>query len=60
MNIPIWPGSSSFTPGKTPFGYYDFDLEFQINADKVADWCAKRIGVLKDWDTLLWRLNYKI
>lgn len=44
MNIPIWPGSSSFTPGKTPFGYYDYDLEFQINADKVADWCAKRLG----------------
>ncbi len=44
MNIPIWPGSSSFIPGKTPFGYYDYDSEFQINADKVADWCAKRLG----------------
>lgn len=44
MNIPIWPGSSSFTPGKTPFGYYDYDSEFQFNADKVADWCAKRLG----------------
>jgi len=44
MNIPIWPGSSSFVPGKTPFGYYDYDSEFQYNADKVADWCAKRLG----------------
>ena len=44
MNIPIWPGSSSFTPGKTPFGYYDNDVKFQLNADRVADWCAKRLG----------------
>lgn len=44
MNIPIWPGSSSFYPGMTPFGYYDDDYQFQINADKVANWCAKRLG----------------
>lgn len=44
MNIPIWPGSSSFTPGKTSFGYYDLDPQFQLTADKVADWCAKRLG----------------
>ena len=44
MNIPIWPGSSSFTPGKTPFGYYDLDSKFQSDADRVADWCAKRLG----------------
>jgi hypothetical protein len=44
MNIPIWPGSSSFTPGKTPFGYYDLDGQFQQSADRVADWCAKRLG----------------
>ena len=24
-NIPIWPGSSSFHPGDTPFGFYDHD-----------------------------------
>ena len=23
MNIPIYPGSSSFFPGNTPFGFYD-------------------------------------
>ena len=44
MNIPIWPGSSSFTPGATPFGYYDLDSKFQSDADRVADWCAKRLG----------------
>jgi hypothetical protein len=43
-NIPIWPGSSSFFPGQTPFGYYDYDSTFQTNADKVAAWCAYRLG----------------
>lgn len=56
MNIPIWPGSSSFTTlsasyytgssttRPTPFGYYDTDTIFKAEADKVADWCAKRLG----------------
>jgi hypothetical protein len=43
-NIPIWPGSSSFTTGSTPFGFYDSDTQFQSDADKVADWCARRLG----------------
>ena len=43
-NIPIWPGSSSFFPGETPFGFYDTDTDFQLDADKVADWCARRMG----------------
>ena len=43
-NIPIWAGSSSFFPGDTPFGLYDTDTIFQGDADKVADWCAKRLG----------------
>jgi hypothetical protein len=44
MNIPIWPGSSSFFPGLTPFGFYDNDYQFQTEADKVANWCARRLG----------------
>ena len=56
MNIPIWPGSSSFTQMSasyytgsttirpTPFGYYDGDATFKTEADKVADWCARRLG----------------
>jgi hypothetical protein len=56
MNIPIWPGSSSFTSlsasfytgsstvRPTPFGYYDGDSTFKVESDKVADWCAKRLG----------------
>ena len=42
--IPIWPGSSSFSPGDTPFGFYDNDNSFQTDAIQVADWCAKRLG----------------
>ena len=43
-NIPIWPGSSSFQPGETPFGFYDYDTQFQTDADKVALFCARRLG----------------
>jgi hypothetical protein len=44
VNIPIWPGSSSFFPGDTPFGIYDYDSDFQSEVDKFADWSAKRLG----------------
>ena len=44
MNIPIYPGSSSFFPGQTPFGFYDNDYQFQQDADKVALFCARRLG----------------
>jgi hypothetical protein len=40
----IYPGSSSFTSGQTPFGIYDADGDFQIEAPKVALWCARRLG----------------
>jgi len=56
-NIPIWPGSSSFaavsasyysTPptgsSPTPFGFYDNDVDFKTDADKVANFCARRLG----------------
>ena len=55
-NIPIWPGSSSFTtvyntfyytgslPSPTPFGFYDNDAQFQTDANKVANFCALRLG----------------
>ncbi len=43
-NIPIWPGSSSFHPGDTPFGFYDNDIAFEKDADKVANFCALRMG----------------
>lgn len=45
VEIPIWPGSGSFTSGSsTPFGYYDGDSEFQTDAPKIAKWCAQRLG----------------
>ena len=44
MNVPIWEGSSSFQPGQTPFGFYDYQEAFQIDADKVAVFCANRMG----------------
>ena len=43
-DIAIWPGSSSFAPGETPFGFYDNDPQFQADADKVAKFCAQRLG----------------
>jgi len=56
-NIPIWPGSSSFAqvsasyygtpsvwPPPTPFGFYDTDPQFQQDANKVANFCALRLG----------------
>jgi hypothetical protein len=43
-NIPIWNGSSTFAPGQTPFGFYDADPEFTSSADKVAKFCAIRLG----------------
>ena len=44
MNVPIWPGSSSFQPGETPFGFYDNDPQFQIDADKFAKFASQRLG----------------
>jgi len=57
MNIPIWPGSCSFTAASasfykipptgsrpTPFGFYDGDQTFVVEADSVASWCANKLG----------------
>jgi hypothetical protein len=45
MNEPmIYPGSSSFFPGQTPFELYDNDYQFGCDAPKVALWCARRLG----------------
>lgn len=44
VNKPIWPGSSSFTTGSTPFGFFDTDLVFQSHADKFASAAAYQLG----------------
>jgi hypothetical protein len=43
-DIQIWTGTSTFTTGSTPFGYYDIDPDFQTDADRVAKFCATRLG----------------
>ena len=43
-DIVIWEGSSTFAPGQTPFAFYDSDTDFQADADKVAKFCAQRLG----------------
>ena len=43
-NIVTWAGSSTFASGQTPFGFYDSDTSFQTDADKVAKFCARRLG----------------
>jgi len=56
-NIPIYTGSVDFdnvsasyyaTPSTgsspTPFGFYDGDTQFKSDADKVTDFCARRLG----------------
>lgn len=43
-SISIWNGSSTFAAGQTPFGFYDSDPVFRQEADKVASFCAIRLG----------------
>jgi hypothetical protein len=43
-DISIYNGSSSFSSGQTPFGFYDTDSQFQSDADKVVKFCATRLG----------------
>ena len=56
IQIPIWPGSSSFSSVSasyaanplstkpTPFGFFDSDAIFKSDADNVANCCATRLG----------------
>ena len=43
-DIQIWNGSSTFSPGQTPNGFYDDQTDFQTHADKVAVYIATRLG----------------
>ena len=43
-DIPIWPGSSSFTTGSTPYGFFDTDIDFVFEVDRAAHWCATSLG----------------
>lgn len=44
VDKPIWPGSSSFTVGSTPFGFFDTDPIFQQQADSFAKFAAQHVG----------------
>jgi len=44
MEQPVWQGSSTFNPGQTPLQLFDTDPIFQNDADKVARFCAIRLG----------------
>ena len=44
VSKPIWPGSSSFTAGSTPFGFFDTDPLFQQQADQFAKFAAHHVG----------------
>jgi hypothetical protein len=44
-NSQLWAGTATFTQGtSTPFGFYDNDYQFQVDAVKVAKFCATRLG----------------
>ena len=44
-NSQLWTGTATFTQGtSTPFGFYDNDYQFQLDAVKVAKFCATRLG----------------
>ncbi|MDA9112017.1 hypothetical protein N9J42_00890 [bacterium] len=43
-NKQIWDGTASFSPGDTPFGFYDSDITFQTDAQKVAKFVGTRLG----------------
>jgi len=43
-NINIWDGTATFGAGMTPFGFYDSDADFQVDAVKAAKFCGTRLG----------------
>lgn len=43
--IITWNGTATFnSSGSTPFGFYDSDSEFRVDAVKTAKFCATRLG----------------
>ena len=43
-NIPIYDGSPTWNSSSVPFGFYTGSSDFQIDAVKVAKFCAQRLG----------------
>lgn len=40
----FWSGSSVFQAGKTAYGYFDNDVDYILDADRVAKYCAFQLG----------------
>jgi hypothetical protein len=40
----FYDGSPSSPVGITPFGFYDSDTAFQVDAPKAAEWVARKLG----------------
>ena len=40
----IYSGTPGIISGSTPFGYYDFDSQFQSDGPKVANYVARKLG----------------
>tara|TARA_Y100000114_G_scaffold42208_1_gene37571 strand:- start:13 stop:1206 length:1194 start_codon:yes stop_codon:yes gene_type:complete len=44
MNIPIYDGDPIWNPNATAFGFYNNDIEFQVDCVKVARFVTTRLG----------------
>ena len=44
MNIPIYDGNPLWNPNATAFGFYNNDIEFQIDCIKVSKFATTRLG----------------
>jgi hypothetical protein len=44
MNIPIYDGNPLWNRNATAFGFYDNDIEFQVDSIKVAKFVTTRLG----------------
>ena len=43
-DIPVYDGNSQFFPGDTAFGFYDYQYDFQTDADNVVTFVTRRLG----------------
>ena len=44
MNVPIYDGNPIWNPNAVPFGFYNNDIDFQIDSVKVAKFVTTRLG----------------
>ena len=44
MNVPIYDGNPLWNPNATAFGFYNNDIEFQVDCLKVAKFVTTRLG----------------